>query len=455
MHKKIFFLVIFVFQFLLNANSGDKLANGSCNFDIGTGYYYSKVFINKKQEVYLILAFNDPRYGTIEHVYNGKTCEAITSGNAYKSNFDKTIQNRGFQRIIYTSSKGYSKTTAIDKWFSAKTFLSLNLSDNIINLYVNPIDHNLRNNLNGIAYSITNKNAVFELPLNNNYFNKNINLIENAFIEILRDVPLENINFYSSYKIINFFPKLKKFLSKKVDSYLADNLSKISDIPKVDKLLKGFDKISKSYLIKYSKVKNFGKKLYFNTLHKSIEFQYVFRRINFDITFNEGTNHLILLVTKKPFSNKYILDINTRDMELIRTDTQTKVRGVNSVGEVFMAMLSLDNRITETVQYYKVKPRRGYLAKMRNIIRKLNPNNKENLLRYLENKREWNIQSTTLGTTSVAPTEEEIRQREIDRQIENMKKSCLSQCEGLSTKSPALFVSSPRSRCKSRCYGIH
>ena len=472
MYKKIFLIEMIILPYILNASLGDKLSDGSCNFDIGTGYTYTKVYANNQQEVYTIFAFNDPRYGTMEYVYNGKTCKLVTSGSADKSNFDRTIEEKGFSQIIYSDSRRYGSIRAMDKGFGAVTTLTFNsVSDNTVNLSVASIDNSLTNDLNNIFYSLTNRNAPLQLPTNND-FNNNINLIEDSLIQQLNSIYLRDINFNNFSQLIEKFPnltKLKISLSNKVNKYIATNVLTVSDIPDTEKVLHGYEKISKNYLKKYMSLKDFGKKLYFDTLYRTIEFQYIFRKMNFDITFDEGGSTFITLVLKQPFSNKYNLDVTLNNFDVIKTDTKREVRKANTGAELLITLFAGGNRMTKTINYYKTKPKNGYLEKMKQTIVRLNPDNKDKLLKYLENKTEWNHHSKgDIGVIYVAPpppTKEELKIQEMDRmrnernERDRQRKKeglnhCYSNCLSYTTRDGGFIKDSSRTNCRQECRSI-
>ena len=120
MYKKIILIFTLLFSFVTNANSGDKLSDGSCQFDIGTGYRGTEVYINDKQNIYVILSFNDPRYGTRKYVYNGDTCKDLTSGDSSQTNYKNIMKKNGFQKIIDATT---SSKKEIDKWFTDVTII--------------------------------------------------------------------------------------------------------------------------------------------------------------------------------------------------------------------------------------------------------------------------------------------------------------------------------------------
>lgn len=72
---------LFILSMLLNAST--------CELDMNTGYSYTKVYTNNEHKTYILVGVHDPRYGTTEHIYNGNTCESVTSGSAGHSSTPK------------------------------------------------------------------------------------------------------------------------------------------------------------------------------------------------------------------------------------------------------------------------------------------------------------------------------------------------------------------------------
>lgn len=61
-----------------------------------TGYSYAKVYINNAHKSYILLGIHDPRYGTTEYVYNGNSCESVTSGNLGESSYVNILKTMVF-----------------------------------------------------------------------------------------------------------------------------------------------------------------------------------------------------------------------------------------------------------------------------------------------------------------------------------------------------------------------
>ena len=95
---------------------GDKLNDGSCKFDLETGYIGSSLYL-KGNESFLIVDGGDSRYGTISTVYNALTCEKIASGDPIKSNFSGLMERKGFIETDLNSNR------VVDKSFQHKITL--------------------------------------------------------------------------------------------------------------------------------------------------------------------------------------------------------------------------------------------------------------------------------------------------------------------------------------------
>ena len=255
-----------------------------------------------------------------------------------------------------------------------------------------------------------------------------------------------------------------------VNKYIATNVLTVSDIPDTEEVLHGYEKISRNYLKKYMALKDFGKKLYFDTLYESIEFQYVFKKIDFDIKFNEKEKPFLALIPKQPFYHKYELVIASNNVDIIKTDTETEVREANTGIELIFTLIHLDNRIKETINYYTIKPKDGYLEKMKQIIISLNPNNRNELLQYLGNEIEWHIQNRSdIGTTYIAPpppTKEELKIQEMDRmrnernerdrqrKKEGLQNCYSMNCVGKDSRNGGFFTDSSLTNCRQDCQSI-
>jgi hypothetical protein len=99
--SKIPLLLILLSQpyFLYGWGGGDKLSDGSCQFDKETGYRSSSFYI-KGNEKFLNTITVDLRFNrTTSTIYNALNCEKITSGDTYKSQFGDLLIRKGFDEI--------------------------------------------------------------------------------------------------------------------------------------------------------------------------------------------------------------------------------------------------------------------------------------------------------------------------------------------------------------------
>jgi hypothetical protein len=150
--KKFFFLFILsFFPYSLSAWGGtEKLSDGSCKFDLETGYKSSSVYI-KNNESFVIIDGGDSRYGTISTVYNTLTCEEVTSGEKVESDFSGLMERKGFKEVELINK------SIIDKSFQNKITI-LESSDNLT-VHIEPIDSSVTQELKTLLVSLSDKSV--------------------------------------------------------------------------------------------------------------------------------------------------------------------------------------------------------------------------------------------------------------------------------------------------------
>jgi len=152
-----FILTLLLLPYSLYAwGDGDRLSNGSCKFDIETGYIDSSLYLNNG-ESFLIVNGGDSRYGTISTVYNALTCKKVTSGDPYKSNFSGLMERKGFIEIDLNSNK------VVDKSFQNKiTFLK---NEDELIIHIEPIENSVTEELNTLLASLSDKSLSSQINI--------------------------------------------------------------------------------------------------------------------------------------------------------------------------------------------------------------------------------------------------------------------------------------------------
>lgn len=185
---KILFLMLMILPYALYAwGDGDKLSDGSCKFDVETGYLNSSFYL-KGNESFLIMNGGDSRYGTISTIYNALTCEKVTSGDPVKSDFSGLMERKGFIQIDLSSNK------VMDKSFQHKINFSKN-SDALI-IKIKPIESSVTKELKTLLASLSDKSAGSNINISNSA-KEFLSYIQfyNAFSEKLNSLSATEINF--------------------------------------------------------------------------------------------------------------------------------------------------------------------------------------------------------------------------------------------------------------------
>jgi len=407
--KLLFNIKIFIFIWLfpsqvLFAWSGDKLSDGSCQFDMDTGYSYTSVYVNNQLDSYVIIGVNDPRYGVNEYVYNGNNCEFITSGSAKKSSYRNILRNNNFEKII-SSRRG--KVEKMDKWLKAITTFSTDAEKDAIYVHIQANSVNVLNEVNSIIKSITSNNNL-KLPNESNYL---IGKFKHKFIEVIKNTKLNSINYDNFFMLIQHFSNLtdlKYSLSKKIDRYIAYNLNVVSDIPPFEQnILREYSQYSKSYLSNYPKIKDFGKSLSFNNLRNSIEYQYFFKKVKFDIKIDKKEPFVYVTSQNPKTKLKLIASNSTNDISCSKTNTETYTRQLG-IGEQLFT-LGMSNSATVTQYEFTCKFKNGYKDRMRSVLIQLNSNNLSSVLNTFDKMKHWRSYSKSENWHVLDAMKESIR----------------------------------------------
>ncbi len=305
--KGIFLLLLISFSTTLYAwGGGEKLSDGSCKFDLETGYIESSLYI-KKNESFLIMDGGDSKYGTISTVYNALTCKEIASGEKYKSDFDGLMKKKGFERIVLSSN-------TMDKSF--RNIINFSKSDDNIKVNIKHIDNSTSRELVSLLKSLSDKSASSQINISNStqklLSNKRFYKKYLYQIDTLKD---ENINYGYALALNTLLKNDSKIESTILNKFFNLNVKSIKNVPQWVDNMSQFGKQNKiSYFIsKIMKLSDFGKKLNLNNFFTSIEYKYVLKDLK-------------LKVRKiKNYDKEYgiLLEYPNKDIRLIQKPTCT------------------------------------------------------------------------------------------------------------------------------------
>ncbi len=156
-NKTILPYIFLLLPYIVHAwGDGNRLNNGACKFDKETGYSDFSLYL-KNHESYVIVDVEDSRYGTTSTVYNGKTCEKVTSGDKVESNFEALMSKKGFIHTLLTYEK------SMDKSYQHKIVFSQN-EDNIV-VKVEEIDSSTARELKTLLSSLSDKSVSSDISL--------------------------------------------------------------------------------------------------------------------------------------------------------------------------------------------------------------------------------------------------------------------------------------------------
>jgi len=455
--KLLFNIKIYIFLWLfpsqvLFAWSGDKLSDGSCQFDMDTGYSYTSIYVNNKLDSYVIIGVNDPRYGVNEYVYNGNNCELISSGSAKKSSYRSVLINNNFEKIISTR-KG--KVEKMDKWLKAITTFSTDSQKDAIYVHIQPNSANVINEVNSIIESLT-SNVALTLPIESSYM---IDKFKDKFIGAIQNAKLNIINYNNFFMLIQHFPNLTALeysLSEKVDKYISYNLNSVFDIALFEQnILREYSRYSKSYLSSYPKIADFGKNLSFNNLRDSLEYQYFLKKVEFDIKIDKEEPFIYISSSSMKDKLKLIVSNNTNDISCSKTNTETYTRELG-IGEQLLT-LGLSHSATVTQYEFTCEFENGYKDRMRSVLTQLNPNNLSSVLNSFDKMKHWTRYSKSenwhvLDSLNSGNPQKSRNYANCNKGSENMYDTCKSTCAIKFGKKSGMFIPTKYDSCKSKCY---
>jgi len=271
----------------------EKLSNGSCKFDLETGYKNSSLYI-KDNESFLIVDGGDSRYGTISTVYNALNCEEVTSGEKVESDFSGLMQRKGFIEIEL------NEKSIIDKSFQNKiTFLE---NSNEIIVHIEPIDSSISQELETLINKVSDMSASSYINISNSskeflsypsfytlLFDK-LNSLSKAninysyalsLIDKLQEI---NINVNSSKGILLAKQKELKAQIARIeketnDKFFDSSVKSINDVPQwMNKMAQlGKKALIPDYISQIMNLPDFGKKLNPSNFLTSIEYKYILK----------------------------------------------------------------------------------------------------------------------------------------------------------------------------------
>jgi len=291
--KTLLFLTFLLPLMLYAWGDGEKLSDGSCKFDLNTGYQQTSVYI-KGHEAFVIIDGGDSRYGTTSTVYNALNCEKITSGEKIESNFSGLMNNKGFQETDLNNH--YS----LDESFQNKiTFLEN--SDEIV-VHIEPLDNHITEELKTFIASLSDMNANPKINISNDTkeFLSYLSFYT-LFFDRLNTLPKTEINYNYALSFIDQLQKInidvdssKGILLAKQDELKAQiarieketndkffhsSVKSIKDVPQwMDQMIqRGKQETIADYIPSIMKLTDFGKNLNPNNFFNSIEYKYVLK----------------------------------------------------------------------------------------------------------------------------------------------------------------------------------
>ena len=294
--KNTLLLVLTLFLSSLSAwGDSTKLSDGSCKFDLETGYQGLSVY-TKDSESFIIIDGGDSRYGTISTVYNGLSCREITSGEKSESDFSGVMERKGFTET-YLDSKHI-----MDKDFQNKiTFLKN--SDELI-VHIEPIPNSVTQELNTLLASLSDKSAssqinvsdlakgflgydAFYTPLFNALNSLPKTEINYSYaLSLIDELQKNNINVDSSKGMLlakqeELTKQLARIEKETNDKFFNLHVKSIKDIPQWMNKMKqlGKQELISNYIPNIMNLSDFGKNLSFNNFLTSIEYKYILKNM--------------------------------------------------------------------------------------------------------------------------------------------------------------------------------
>ena len=275
--KKLLVSLLLPFSLYASWGDADKLSDGSCKFEKESGYATSLLY-TKGTEAYVIVDTVDTRYGTTSVVYNAHTCEKITSGSKYKSNFEELMERKGFRLASLRSGQN------IDKSFETK--INYSQDSDSASIKVAKIDSSITKELAGILAPLASKKVKSASIMPSAQKLAHTSEFKNAFQQKINNISDSRFNYtyaLSLNKKIGNYSDVKHSIFKK---YLHYKVKKVSNLPRWAKDMKRFGASSYISKLKYEimNVPGFGNHLTINNFLSSNEYKYALQYLSASIS---------------------------------------------------------------------------------------------------------------------------------------------------------------------------
>ena len=225
-----------------------KLADGSCKFKIEAGFSWATLYVNEKQEAFLVMRIEDVRYGDMENVYDANSCKSITSGLAKDSNFSSVMAEDKFHQVAF-----FSGTTgvedSIDPWFITLTSLGLDDSNKSLISKITKVDTSLSNQLSSVGSYLLGRTASLDVSSiaqleNNNY------LESEPFKAVLKSVK-SHFSVSNKQRVATLLKIRQTYKSSKLDAIVTNLVNEdlykyFNSVPRTDALAMAKDFYDKS-----------------------------------------------------------------------------------------------------------------------------------------------------------------------------------------------------------------
>jgi hypothetical protein len=267
-YKVLFGLSFVSLSLFAGWGDADKLADGSCKFEKESGYSNSRLY-TKGNEAFVIVDTTDTRYGTTSVVFNAHTCEKITSGSKYDSNFGSLMRKKGFT----LASRGSGEN--IDSAFQNEIVSSENRDATTIK--VGKIDHSITKELEYILRPLT-QHKVTSPKFTQNKTKKLVktNAFKNAFLHKINTISKNKFNYRYALNLnknIGNYSDVRMAILKK---YLHHKVKKTSQLSSWAKNMHHLGQGKYISQLKYEimNLPDFGKHLTLNNFLSSNEYRY-------------------------------------------------------------------------------------------------------------------------------------------------------------------------------------
>jgi len=251
---------------------GDKLSDGSCKFDMETGYIDSSLYV-KDNESFIIINGGDSRYGTISTIYNALTCEKVTSGDPIKSNFSGLMQRKGFEEIDVSEK-------TMDKSF--QNIITFSKNQDAILVKVASINSNTSRELKKLLELISDKSASTAINLSRStkklLSNKGF---QNQYLNKISSLRSTRINYEYALALNRLVKNNSRIESIILTKFFNLHVKGINNIPswtiKMNKL--GKQNSISSFQSNIMNLSDFAKNLTLDNFLTSIEYKYVLKKL--------------------------------------------------------------------------------------------------------------------------------------------------------------------------------